>query len=152
VRVYNLQTDEPHTFFASGAAVHNKGGAAGRRFGGGGFHSGGHSGGGNADPVTVLVLFGVIAVILVVSRIHEHSLTAARISTFVSPATRSRANWQRRRSSSLHQQGGRRMDRAQPAGADRESLPPAAAMLGAREYAPMEPLLMPISTPNTSPS
>jgi len=26
VRVYNLQTDEPHTFFAHGIAVHNKGG------------------------------------------------------------------------------------------------------------------------------
>ena len=26
VQVYNLQTDQPHTFFASGVAVHNKGG------------------------------------------------------------------------------------------------------------------------------
>jgi len=26
VRVYNLRTDEPHTYFASGVAVHNKGG------------------------------------------------------------------------------------------------------------------------------
>lgn len=29
VTVYNLQTDEPHTFFASGIAVHNKGGGGG---------------------------------------------------------------------------------------------------------------------------
>ena len=33
-RVYNLQTDAPHTFFANGIAVHNKGGGGG---GGGGF-------------------------------------------------------------------------------------------------------------------
>lgn len=36
VTVYNLQTDEPHTFFANGIAVHNKGGGGG----GGGFHGG----------------------------------------------------------------------------------------------------------------
>jgi predicted lipid-binding transport protein (Tim44 family) len=37
-RVYNLQTDQPHTFFANGIAVHNKGGGGGGH-GGGGFHS-----------------------------------------------------------------------------------------------------------------
>jgi predicted lipid-binding transport protein (Tim44 family) len=37
-RVYNLQTDRPHTFFANGIAVHNKGGGGGH---GGGFHSSG---------------------------------------------------------------------------------------------------------------
>lgn len=42
VTVYNLQTDAPHTFFASGIAVHNKGGGGG----GGGFHGGGTFGGG----------------------------------------------------------------------------------------------------------
>jgi uncharacterized membrane protein YgcG len=45
--VYNLQTDDPHTFFANGIAVHNKGGHGGGHggFGGGGFSSGwgGHS-------------------------------------------------------------------------------------------------------------
>ncbi|MFJ1267663.1 TIM44-like domain-containing protein [Legionella lytica] len=35
--VYNLQTAEPHTYFAAGIAVHNKGG--------GGGHGGGHGGG-----------------------------------------------------------------------------------------------------------
>ena len=43
-RVYNLQTDQPNTFFANGIAVHNKGGGGGGGgFGGGG---GGHYGGG----------------------------------------------------------------------------------------------------------
>ncbi len=41
VVVFNLQTAAPHTFFADGIAVHNKGG-----FGGGGFHGGGFRGGG----------------------------------------------------------------------------------------------------------
>jgi predicted lipid-binding transport protein (Tim44 family) len=40
-RVYNLQTDQPHTFFANGIAVHNKGGGGGGGHGGGGFHSSG---------------------------------------------------------------------------------------------------------------
>lgn len=39
-RVYNLQTNRPHTFFANGIAVHNKGGGGGGH-GGGGFHSSG---------------------------------------------------------------------------------------------------------------
>jgi predicted lipid-binding transport protein (Tim44 family) len=37
-QVYNLQVDQPHTFFANDIAVHNKGGGGG---GGGGFHSSG---------------------------------------------------------------------------------------------------------------
>src|SRR5579871_6794362 len=40
-RVYNLQTDEPNTFFANSVAVHNKGGGG---FGGGGFGGGGFGG------------------------------------------------------------------------------------------------------------
>ncbi|HVP66044.1 MAG TPA: TIM44-like domain-containing protein [Anaeromyxobacteraceae bacterium] len=44
-RVYNLQTDRPNTFFASGVAVHNKGGGGGHAGGshGGGLHGGYHS-------------------------------------------------------------------------------------------------------------
>ncbi|HCE41927.1 MAG TPA: hypothetical protein DET40_00070 [Lentisphaeria bacterium] len=42
VIVYNLQTDAPNTYFANGIAVHNKGGG----FGGGGFRRGGFGGGG----------------------------------------------------------------------------------------------------------
>jgi hypothetical protein len=48
VRVFNLHTDDPHTFFAAGIAVHNKGGGGGHggSFGGGfggGFYHGGSS-------------------------------------------------------------------------------------------------------------
>ena len=145
VRVYNLQTDEPHTFFASGAAVHNKGGGGGGGgFGGGGFHSGGHSGGGNADPVTVLVLFGVIAVILVVSRIHEHVTDRgenldfcftrnqiagklAKTQKLLAFISKVDGAWTER---SLQEQTERVFRQLQQC-------------WEAREYAPMEPLLMP---------
>ena len=78
--VYNLQADPPHTFFAGGVAVHNKGGGGfggGGHFGGGGFGGGfggyhGGFGGGGANPmdansaVVLLIVFGaVIAVVLV---------------------------------------------------------------------------------------
>jgi predicted lipid-binding transport protein (Tim44 family) len=42
--VYDLKTREPHTFFASGVAVHNKGGGGGGGGHGGGFHSSHYSG------------------------------------------------------------------------------------------------------------
>lgn len=71
VTVYNLRTDAPHTFFAAGIAVHNKGGGGGGgggRSGGGGGRSGGGgsgirsgSGGGpnaTAGPALVPMLFG----------------------------------------------------------------------------------------------
>ena len=45
VRVFNLQTDPPNTFFAAGVAVHNKGGGGGGGGGGGSRSSGGSSGG-----------------------------------------------------------------------------------------------------------
>ena len=67
-RVYDLHTDWPHTFFAAGVAVHNKGG------GGGGSHSSGgrHGSGGSGSPddvwVPILILVGIIAVVIVAGR------------------------------------------------------------------------------------
>ena len=62
--VYNLQTDEPNTYFANGVAVHNKGG-------GGGFHSsgGGHGGSGisgGPPKASDWIVFGVVAAIIIV--------------------------------------------------------------------------------------
>lgn len=67
VRVFNLRTDPPHTFFASGIAVHNKGGGGGGGGRGGGFRSGGSrgsrgTGGGGDSRVAVLLFFGFTAV------------------------------------------------------------------------------------------
>jgi predicted lipid-binding transport protein (Tim44 family)/uncharacterized membrane protein YgcG len=70
-RVYNLRTDEPHTYFASGVAVHNKGGGGGGGGGGGshssssgGFHSSsGSSGSQNAEDVLpTVIIFGFIGI------------------------------------------------------------------------------------------
>ncbi len=70
-RVYNLQTDEPNTFFANNIGVHNKGGGfGGGGFGGGGFGGGYHGGfygrgGGNGDElvgwlIAVFIIFGIV--------------------------------------------------------------------------------------------
>jgi predicted lipid-binding transport protein (Tim44 family) len=65
--VYNLQTSEPHTFFAMGIAVHNKGGGGGGGggFGGGGFHGGGS--GGTSDPACVISFFVIFVIIVILS-------------------------------------------------------------------------------------
>jgi predicted lipid-binding transport protein (Tim44 family) len=80
--VYNLQTDSPHTFFAAGIAVHNKGGGGGGGFGGGGFGGGGFGGGGfgggyygggyhgygraSGSPAATFIIVGVLIVIVIV--------------------------------------------------------------------------------------
>ena len=74
VAVFNLQTDQPNTFFAGHIAVHNKGGGGGGGRSGGGSRSssssrsGSGSGGGN-DPGAVFVVFFVIIFIVVVVHI-----------------------------------------------------------------------------------
>ncbi|HXI83767.1 MAG TPA: TIM44-like domain-containing protein [Verrucomicrobiae bacterium] len=66
-RVYNLQTDAPNTFFANSVAVHNKGGGGGG-FGGGGFggYHGGSGGGSGGDPTIFLIVVGVFVVIVII--------------------------------------------------------------------------------------
>jgi predicted lipid-binding transport protein (Tim44 family) len=69
VKVYNLQTDTPNTFFAGGLAVHNKGGGGG----GGSFHSshsgsGSYSGGGfSKSPSVVIPGLIIMAIIFFVA-------------------------------------------------------------------------------------
>jgi predicted lipid-binding transport protein (Tim44 family) len=65
--VYTLSVGAPHTFLADGFVAHNKGG------GGGGFHGGGRSrGGGDAPPVVVVLFIGGILLFVVLSKTHEH--------------------------------------------------------------------------------
>lgn len=52
-RVYNLQTDDPNTFFANGIAVHNKGG------------SHGSSGGGDGSPWPAFIFMGIVIIIMI---------------------------------------------------------------------------------------
>ena len=71
--VYNLQTDAPNTFFANGVAVHNKGGGGGGGgFGGGGFgfHSGSGGGSGSA-PTVFLIVVGVFVVIVLIQHFNQ---------------------------------------------------------------------------------
>lgn len=78
-RVYNLQTDQPNTYFANGIAVHNKGGGGGGGgggFGGGGFHGGGYSGGGSDDPTILFIFFGVFIVIFVIAKAAQNKPAA----------------------------------------------------------------------------
>jgi hypothetical protein len=71
VTVYNLQTEEPHTYFAAGVAVHNKGGGGG---GGGGFHdsSSGHGSGGSNDPRVGFYIIGMFVLLFVIARIFSN--------------------------------------------------------------------------------
>jgi predicted lipid-binding transport protein (Tim44 family) len=66
-RVYNLQTDNPNTYFANGIAVHNKGGGGGGGFGGG-FGGGGYSGGGSGDPTIIFIFIGAFVVIFLIAK------------------------------------------------------------------------------------
>ena len=82
-RVYNLRTDQPHTFIAGGFAVHNKGGGGGGGHGGGGhggggFH-GGSGGGGNGDPggvIFVIICFVIFVIIFIVLNVIAKSCQA----------------------------------------------------------------------------
>jgi predicted lipid-binding transport protein (Tim44 family) len=67
-RVYNLHTDEPHTFIAGGLAVHNKGGGGFHSSGGhyGGSRSSGGSGGCDGSGVIFfLIIFGIFIAVAV---------------------------------------------------------------------------------------
>ena len=72
IRVYNLQTDAPNTFFANNVAVHNKGGGGGGGggFGGGGYHGHG-SGSGSGDPTAFLVVIGIYVVIVLIQHLNR---------------------------------------------------------------------------------
>jgi len=80
VRVYNLQTDEPHTFFASGAAVHNKGGGGGVvavvvavSAGAAVSTAAAARAGRRPIPVVVIVFLGIIVAFVVISMVRQHA-------------------------------------------------------------------------------
>ena len=61
VRVFNLRTDPPNTFFAAGVAVHNKGGG-----GGGSRSSGGSRGSGGSSPGGFFIFLTMFAAIIII--------------------------------------------------------------------------------------
>ncbi len=66
--VYNLRVGSPHTYVAAGFVVHNKGGGG---FGGGGFHGGSGGGSGNGDPTIPLIIVGIVVVIVIIKHVNE---------------------------------------------------------------------------------
>jgi predicted lipid-binding transport protein (Tim44 family) len=72
VAVYNLSVDTPHTFVADGFIAHNKGGG-GFHGGSSGFHGSSGGSGGSGDPTVILIVLGVIVVIVVLSKIRENT-------------------------------------------------------------------------------
>ena len=67
--VYNLRVGMPHTYVAAGFIVHNKGGGGGGGgggFGGGGFHGGSGGGSGNGDPTIFLIVIGIFVVVAII--------------------------------------------------------------------------------------
>ena len=68
--VYNLRVGMPHTYMAAGFIVHNKGGGGGGGFGGGGFH-GGSGGGSGGDPTIFLIIIGIYVVFVIIKHVSE---------------------------------------------------------------------------------
>ncbi|MGD0651074.1 MAG: TIM44-like domain-containing protein, partial [Verrucomicrobiia bacterium] len=62
--VYNLRVAGPHTFIVDGFVVHNKGGGGGGFHGGGGYHGSG-GGGGSNDPTAFFIIVGIVVIIIV---------------------------------------------------------------------------------------
>ena len=143
-RVYNLQTDPPNTYFASGVAVHNKGGGG---FGGGGFHGGhGSSGGGSGDgpPDFIFALFVVgIIVVAIVQHLRQNGGGSEDLDFVFSRFDVDRKAVKTRKLLDFLS----RVDETMAAGKLEELALSTFAKLQecwqARQYEPMKPLLMP---------
>jgi predicted lipid-binding transport protein (Tim44 family) len=146
-RVYNLQTDAPNTFFANSIAVHNKGGGGGG-FGGGGF--GGHGRGGYSsqnplDPYVAWIMLGFIVVVVIY---HTYSLWGGNredenLDFVYSPAaveakaakTRKLLEFISKIDSTVNEQALQQLAT--------DTFVKLQQCWQAREYSPMQPLLMP---------
>ena len=146
VRVFNLRTDAPHTFFANAFAVHNKGGGGGHSGGGhssmhhGSSHSG--SGSGDGDPWAMLIFlgfFGLIAMVIVKAhkRQHDENLDFVNAPGRVAPKadkTRKLLEFLARQDAAMQPDKLEAVTRA--------TFLKLQACWQAREYGPMQPLLM----------
>jgi len=140
--VFNLAVDAPHTFIAGGFVVHNKGGGGGH---GGGFHGGSHGGsGGGNDPGAVIFMLVVVFVIVVAISQANKKQHADEDLDFVYPprAVAAKADKTRKLLEFL----GRQDAELQPAAleqAARDTFLKLQACWQARDYGPMEPLMLP---------
>ncbi len=157
VTVYNLRTNAPHTFFAAGIAVHNKGGGGGggggHSGGGGGFHGGGGSGlhpgigggtGAADDDVLPFAFGGGVVVVLILMALRSARRRGVGNLDFVYPPGQvaPKADMTRKLLEFIAKQD----DAMAP---DRLAETARSTFLKlqecwlAREYAPMKPLVMP---------
>ena len=143
VRVYNLRTDAPHTFFANAFAVHNKGG-------GGGFRSSSsrssRSGGGNTtdNPLPGLIAFGIFVVVLVVViRAGKQKKEEENLDYVYPPKLVAAKSDRTRKLLEFLARQDAAMQPAQLEAVARATFLKLQECWQAREYAPMQPLLMP---------
>jgi len=149
VRVYNLQTDPPSTFFAGGVAVHNKGGGGGHgggsHHGAGGGHLGASQGGGGAGGSPAPLWVGValmILVMVIVLRARRQRATEDLDYSFDRAAIERKAGKTRKLLEFLARQDPA-MAPDRLAEAARSTFVKLQECWEARSYEPMKPLLVP---------
>ncbi len=148
VTVFNLQTDAPNTFFAGGLAVHNKGGGGG----GGSFHSShsgsrSYSGGGvSKSPSVVIPGLIILAIIFIVVIKINKAKGLGKFENLDYVFDRPRVERKSRKTEKLLEFIGRQDPAIRP-----DKLRSHAETVfrklqecwSARDYLPLEPLLMP---------
>jgi predicted lipid-binding transport protein (Tim44 family)/uncharacterized membrane protein YgcG len=147
--VYNLTVGGPHTFIAGGFIVHNKGGGGGfggGGFGGGGYHSSGGGGGGSIDSTTFIIFVVVFAAFIllpiIVRRFQSNKEDEDLDFLYTLPAVKAKADKTEKLLDFIA-----RTDQTMDRQALREMVQTTFLKLQqcwqARDYAPMQPLLMP---------
>ncbi|HET6438004.1 MAG TPA: TIM44-like domain-containing protein [Anaeromyxobacter sp.] len=137
VRVFNLQTDPPNTFFAAGLAVHNKGGGGYH----GGYHSGTGSGGCSCDGGAVVTFLLILGVILFVAA--KKGRSGADLDFCYDRAAIERKAGKTRKLLDFLARVDAGMAPSQLAETARRTFLELQRCWEARDYGPMKPLLMP---------
>ncbi len=138
--VYNLTVESPHTFIADGFVVHNKGG-------GGGYHGGGHGGSsGEGAIIPILFMLGVFAVVVIAVAVAKAGEKADRDEELDYNYSRSAIEKKSRKTDTLLEfiaKTDEAFRKDALAGTARETFVKLQECWQAREYGPMQPLLMP---------
>jgi predicted lipid-binding transport protein (Tim44 family) len=137
--VYNLRVGAPHTFIANGFVVHNKGGGG---FGGG-FGGGSHGGGsGNGDPTALFIIVGFLILIVVVKHAAESRTDEDLDFTYSPAAVEAKAAKTRKLLEFIAKTDATFTEKTLIQRAT-ETFVKLQQCWQAREYEPMQPLLMP---------
>ncbi len=144
VEVFNLEVGAPHTFIADGFVAHNKGGGGSR---GGGFRSSSrnHSGGGKGsdNPVPGLIAFGFfILVCILIIRAGKQKREEENLDFVYAPGKTAAKVAQTRKLLEFLARQDEAMQPAKLEAVVRATFLKLQECWQAREYAPMQPLLM----------